>query len=199
MKDFKMMPLKKWILGIASILFTSTVMAADMFDSWYVAADLGRSKFSNSCNSATATYTSCKDFDFGQKASTGLLVGNYTHAEIGYYSSGKSTQKGAGNTSRTIDSVEWQISATRSQPIGSGRFSAFSRLGLVHWEVSEASATNRINTSGNSILLGVGGKFYVTKDVAARVQLETHKVGNSKNTWNGNVYFFSTGLTYQFY
>ncbi|NOU01976.1 MAG: hypothetical protein HOO95_10455, partial [Gallionella sp.] len=93
----------------------------------------------------------------------------------------------------------WQISAMRSQPIGSGRFVAFSRLGLVHWEVSEASTTNRLNTSGNSILLGVGGKFFITKSVTTRVQLDTHKVGNSTNTWNGNVYFLSTGLTYQFY
>lgn len=194
-----MITLKKWILSIALVLLAPSAMAAEMFDSWYVATDLGRSKFSNSCNTPTATYTSCKDYDFGQKISTGLLVASYTHAEIGYYDSGKSTQKGAGNISRTIDSVEWQISAMRSQPIGNGRFVAFSRLGLVHWEVSEASTTNRLNTSGNSILLGVGGKFFITKDVAARVQLDTHKVGNSTNTWNGNVYFLSTGLTYQFY
>lgn len=194
-----MITLKKWILSIALVLLAPSAMAAEMFDSWYVATDLGRSKFSNSCNTPIATYTSCKDYDFGQKISTGLLVADFTHAEIGYYSSGKSTQKGVGNVSRTIDSVEWQISAMRSQPIGSGRFVAFSRLGLVHWEVSEASTTNRLNTSGDSILLGVGGKFFITKDVAARVQLDTHKVGNSTNTWNGNVYFLSTGLTYQFY
>jgi hypothetical protein len=194
-----MMSLKKQILGLAMILLSSPSMA-DMFDSWYVATDIGRSKFGNSCSSTNVTFSSCKDYDFGQRTSTGLLVADFTNAEISYYSSGKTTLRNAGNTSRTIDSVEWQLSAIRYQPIGSGRFSAFGRLGLVHWEATEeSSAAKRISTSGNSILLGVGGRFFLTKDVALRGQLETHKVGNTANTWSGSVYFLSAGLTYQFY
>lgn len=197
LKDLKMIIAKKLVLGFLLMLF-SQLAAADIFDSLYIATDIGRSKFLSACSGVTPAYTKCKDYDFSNRTSLGILVADFTNAELGYFSSGKASKKGAGNTSNEIDSVEWQLSGMRYFPIGDGRLNSFVRMGLVHWEVSEAKTVGHLNTSGNSVLLGVGGKFFITKNIALRAHLETHKIGNSRNSWSGNVLFMGTGLTYQF-
>lgn len=179
------------MLGLLLLLSTPLALA-DLFDSLYIAQDIGRSKFNNVCSGISPVYTSCKDFDFSHRTSVGLLVADFTNAELGYYSSGQATKKGSGSNYDAIDSVEWQLSGIRYLPIGDGRLNVFARAGILHWEQSEANATKRINTSGNSLLLGVGGKFFVTKFTAVRVQLETHRIGS------GGVLFMGTGITYQF-
>ncbi len=188
---------KKLIMGFLLMLITP-IATAEIFDSLYVATDIGRSKFSGACNGITPTYTKCKDYDFSSRTSLGLLVADFTNAELGYFSSGKTTKSG-NNIHNEIDSVEWQLSGIRYFPVGDGRLNSFVRVGVVHWEVAEAKMAVHLNTSGNSILLGVGGKFFITKSIALRAQLETHKVGSSANSWNGNILFMGTGLTYQFY
>ncbi len=192
-----MMIEKKLILGFLLMLLTPLAIA-DIFDSLYVAADVGRSNFFSACSGVAPTYTRCKDHDFSNRTSLGILVADFTNAELGYFSSGKTSKKGAGNISNEIDSVEWQLSGIRYFPIGEGRLNSFVRVGVVHWEVAEAKTAGHLNTSGNSILLGVGGKYFITKNIALRAHLETHKVGSSANSWNGNVLFMGTGLAYQF-
>lgn len=186
-----MMSIQKLIIGI-TLMAAAPVVKAEMFDTLYIGADIGRSKFINSCGG----YTSCKDFDFSGRASVGMLVVNFTTAELGYYSSGQTTKKGSG-LADAIDSVEWQFIGTRYFPVGDGRFNVFGRLGLVHWEASETNSSGHTNASGNSILFGAGGKYFITKNIAARVLLEAHNVGNSTTSWKGNVVFMGAGLTYQ--
>jgi OmpA-like transmembrane domain len=193
-----MRDLKKLVVGITLMTLTS-LASADVFDSLYVSTDLGRSIFNSSCSGISPTYTSCKDYDFSHRTSLGILVADFTNAELSYYSSGQLTKKGAGNNYDMIDSVEWQLSGIRYFPIGDGRLSALTRVGIVHWEASETNAFNHINASGNNVLLGVGGRYFLTKGTALRAQLETHRVGNSTTSWNGNIIFISTGITYQFH
>lgn len=188
---------KKLILGFLLMLLTPFAMA-DIFDSLYVSSDIGRSKFLSACSGISPTYTRCKDYDFSNRTSLGVLVADFTNAELGYFSSGNATKQGVSNTPNEIDSVEWQLSGIRYFPVGDGRLNSFVRVGIVHWEVAESNALAHLNTSGNSILLGVGGKFFITKSIALRAHLETHKVGSSANSWNGNILFMGTGLTYQF-
>jgi OmpA-like transmembrane domain len=189
LKVYFMITLEK--LFVAAVLMVSASLAsADIFDSLYVAADVGKSQFIKSCSGIP----DCKDSDFSHRTSVGLLVADFTNAELGYYSSGKAHKNDGTNNSNSIDSVEWQLSGLRYYPIGNGRFSAFGRLGLVHWEAAEVSVSKRIEASGNSILLGVGGKYFITKTTSARVQL-----GNASTSWKKNVFFLGAGLVYQFH
>lgn len=165
-------------------------------DGIYVALDAGRSIYKNACQDIP-TKDSCSDYDFSSRFSFGKLVADFTFAEIGYYSSGKTTKKVIGNIPESIDSVEWQISGIRLYPIGDGRFSILGRLGIVHWEAAEANASGRTNASGNDILVGFGGKYFLTRDTAVRLLYDSHKVGNASITWRGNVNFISVGLTYE--
>lgn len=189
-----MITLEKLI--VAAVLMISTPLAsADVFDSLYVAVDVGKSRFIKSCTGIP----DCKDSDFSHRTSAGLLVADFTNAELGYYSSGKAHKNEGTNNSNVIDSVEWQLSGLRYFPVGDGRFSVFGRLGLVHWEAAEVTISKRIEASGNSILLGVGGKYFITKTTAARIQLETHRVGNSSTSWKKDVFFLGAGFVYQFH
>jgi hypothetical protein len=190
------MALNKWIAALALACLSSSAMAAGG-DGIYIVFDAGRSYFRNSCKNPPAPYTSCKDFDFGNRISLGKLVADRTFAEIGYYDSGHSTKKGTGNISETIDSVEWQLSAQRIFPIGNGRLSALAKLGVVHWEATQASASKWISASGNDILLGVGTRFYLNKDNTIRAFYESHKAGNNSMTWQGDVHFFSIGFLHE--
>ncbi len=190
------MTVNNLIAGIALMSLAPLAIAAGG-DGIYVALDAGRSTFKNSCKNAPSIYTSCKDYDFSNRFSFGKMVADLTFVEIGYYSSGHATKKGAGSNSELIDSVEWQFSGIRLYPIGNGRFSVMGRLGIVHWEAAQVNASSRVNTSGNDILLGIGGKYFLTKDTSVRLFYESHKVGNSSLTWRGNVRFFSAGLTHE--
>lgn len=183
-------------LLVAAILMASTSLAsADVFDSLFVSFDAGKSQFLNSCRGIP----DCRDKDFSHRTSLGILVADFTNAELGYYSSGQAMRNEGTNSSNSIDSVEWQLSGLRYIPVGDGRFSVFGRVGLVHWEAAEVHIAKRIEASGNSILLGVGGKYFITKTTSARFQLETHKVGNASTSWNKDVVFLGAGIIYQFH
>jgi hypothetical protein len=193
LKDSQMIiTLKKLITAVALMVLAPLAVAAGG-DGIYVVLDAGRSTLKNSCN-AIGTYTGCKDYDFGNRFSFGKIVADFTFAEIGYYSSGASVKKGAGGVSEVIDSVEWQFSGIRTYPIGDGRLSALGRVGIVHWEASQANASGRVNASGNDVLLGIGAKYFLTRDNTVRVFYESHKVGNSSMVWRGDVRFFSIGF-----
>jgi hypothetical protein len=195
----KMMIAKKLILGFALMVTTTLTMAVQP-DGMYVGEDVGRSIFKKSCSGISTSYKSCKDYDFSHRISVGYKFSELNASEISYYSSGQTVKKNIGNISDAIDSVEWQFSGLRYFPIAAsgGRFLMFGRYGAVHWEASEATIGKWINTSGNSILLGIGAKYYITQDTAARIQYELHKVGNSAISWRGDISFFSAGLTYHF-
>ena len=188
-----MINFKQWGVLILLMFTSPLAMAVRGGDGIYVVFDAGRSIFVNSCKNRLAAYTSCKDFDFGNRFSFGKLVADQTFAEIGYYDSGHSIKKGAGNISESIDSVEWQFSALRQFPIGNGRLSMLGKLGVVHWEATQQSPAFRISASGNEFLVGVGARYFLDKNNTIRILLESHKVGNNSMSWNGDVRFLSLG------
>jgi predicted porin len=196
-----MMTLKNLIAGIALMAITPLAMAAAI-EGIYIAADLGRSTYQSSCNNLSSPYTGCKGYDFSQRVTVGYQINPRTAAEVAYYSSGKTTKNGLGTLSDTIDSVEWQVSGVRYFPLGPANYhiSALGRLGITHWEASEAISTRpaRISASGNDILWGIGGMLEFTPATAVRLQYDSHKVGNDTTTWQGQVRFLSVGVTYQF-
>lgn len=191
-----MMTLKKVIIGVALITVTPLATAAAI-EGVYIAADLGRSTYSNYCNGA---YASCKDHDFSHRTAFGYQIDWGTAAELGYYSSGQASKKSVGSA-YTIDSVEWQLSGIKYFQVGppKNHISVFGRLGITHWEIAETvSPSTHTNASGNALLVGVGGMLEFTPASAARIQYQLHRAGNNATLWQGNIGFLSAGLTYLF-
>lgn len=191
------MSVKNLIATIALMSLSTLVFAVD--DGLYVAVDFGRSTYRNACTGVSTSFTTCSDYDLGHRVSLGWEINPYTAAEIGYYSAGHSIAK-SGINSDAIDDVEWQYSGIKFFPIGDGRFLVFGRLGIAHWEVTEAISTpsTRISASGNDILWGIGAKYYLTVYTSLRLQYESHRVGNPAINWRGDVNFASAGLVYKF-
>jgi OmpA-like transmembrane domain len=200
-----MMTLKNLIVCVVLMSLTPIAMAVQP-EGLYTAEDIGRSTFKNACQAMKTPYTSCKDNDFSHRFSLGYKFSELNAFEIGYYSSGQTTEQGTGNISATMDSVEWQFSGLRYSIVNiggdTGRLLVFGKLGVVHWEsaitktIYSFSSSN--HPSGNAILLGVGAKYYITQDTSIRVQYELHRVGNAQTGWNGDVNFLSAGLSYHF-
>jgi hypothetical protein len=181
------------------LMSMSQLAIAVQNDGIYVAFDLGRSTYRNACEKVSTVYSNCSDFDQSHRFSFGLEISPQTSAELSFFNAGKTIRKDSGINSDVIDDSEWQLSGIRYFPIGDGRLSTFGRLGVVHWAATETIfPSNPISASGNSILFGIGAKYYLTISTVARVQFETHKVGNSSISWRGNINFLSTGLAYSF-
>lgn len=195
-----MMELKNFILGLALILIPPLALAVQP-NGLYAAQDVGRSVFYKACQGTKLPYTSCKDQDFSHRISIGYKFNEVNASEISYFSSGQTTLNGLGNFSNGIDDVEWQFSGIWHSVVDigaeTGRLLVFGRYGLVHWEAAEANTSSRLNASGNSLLLGIGAKFYITQDTLIRLQYDLHNIGNSTLRWNGNIGFLSIGLAYQ--
>lgn len=194
------MSIKNVIVGIVFIGMTSPAMAAGL-DNFYVAVDLGRSTYKNSCKDIPSMfYNTCTDSDRGSRFSAGYQINENIAAEISHFNAGKTTASGFGVTD-SIETKEWQFSGVGLLPMGNG-LSLFAKLGFAHWDVARANsaptAPPNPGATGTDVLFGIGGKFDFNSKFAMRTQYEFHSAGDSTITGRGDINFLSAGLMYKF-
>jgi len=186
------MKLKALVVGIVVAVATPLAMAEG--SGYYIALDLGQSKFKEQC---TGFVGSCSDTDTAFRAALGYQINQSVGVEGAYVNAGQATASAPG-FSGSAKLTDWQLAVVGTLPVGSG-FSLIGKAGLDFWSSKFSTTTISPSGNGSSLLLGIGGQYDINKSVAIRGQYEIHEAGNISTLEGiGKVSMLSMGVVYKF-
>lgn len=184
--------MKKIIFAALLLVSTITVASADNTGKSYVAADLGRAKF-----------TRASTFDSDAFGIVRIAGGHYFNPqfalEAAYVKFGDNVYTGTSGTA-TFSTHIYQVAGVMSFPLTT-EWDLTAKLGIAH-KSTKGSATGNVNIVNsnpftlNSITYAVGAQYHLSPSVTLRGQYENFGEYSS----GSDVYItaFSAGVVYMF-
>lgn len=185
--------MKKIIIAALLLASTITVAFADNTGKSYVAADLGRGKFTR-----PSTYDSDT---FGMMRIAGGYYFNQQFAmEAAYVKLADQVYTGTSGTA-TFTTSMYQVAGVMSIPLNSA-WDLIAKLGVAHRSTKGSTTGTGITISGsnpfthNSLTYAVGAQYHLSQSVTLRGQYENF--GEYASGSDVNITAFSAGVVYMF-
>jgi OOP family OmpA-OmpF porin len=174
-----------------------------MDTSLYLGASVGASKFRESCDGIPAGL-SCDNKDVAWKVFAGYMFTPYVGIEGGYVDMGKATLSGPG-LSAEAKARGVELVGVVSFPI-TEQFAVYGKLGAIRSKVRVSAtavgpgfaATGSNSDTSTDFTFGLGAKYFITRNFAARLEWQRYQNVGGNNTGTDDVDTFNAGLLYAF-
>lgn len=198
------------LIGLLAATAGAPMVALAQQDAgFYIVASVGQAKIKDACRRLThgGFVGSCDDKNTAWKIFGGYQFDRNFGVEGGYTNIGKATATGtigARAGSGKAEAKGFELLYVGTLPINE-QFAVYGKLGLFRWDF-DMSATGRresgtIGDKVTNLTLGVGLKYNLTKDLAARLEFQRYAgvgVGDNAITGQLSVNVSSLGLQFKF-
>jgi OmpA-OmpF porin, OOP family len=188
----------------STLVLSGNALSAERF---YVGAGFGFNRNGNGClvYSATNTVsptTSCDTSSIEGKLYGGYLFNDFLGVEVGYMGLGSTSLTLVGGDSAKIEASGIPVQAVFFLP-GGADFSWIGKLGVVRWNAKTKTVESNVATShrdsGFSFVVGAGGQYNFSNNLAIRVEMEYFpKIGDEATVGEADVTTFGVSLKYAF-
>lgn len=174
---------------------------------FYAGGAVGQAKFKDGCTGITTTgfAGSCDDKDTAWKAFGGYQFHRNVAVELGYVDFGEASASGTLlglPATASADAQAIELVAVGILPF-TQQLSAYGKAGAYRWDVDTRATAGAAaaggGDDGTDFTYGVGLKYDVTRNLAARVEYQRYNdLGNSNTTGQTDVNMWSIGLMFKF-
>lgn len=191
--------LKPFLRTLLLALVTVSAPAWSQDAGWFIGAGGGQTKYQDGC----ATFTgpgSCDDNGIFWKIFGGYQFNSIFGFEVGYADFGKKEQTTTGVGSDNLDANGVEAVLVLTVPFTQD-FGIYAKYGIYRWNLERVvtgPGAMSVDTSGRDITFGFGARYYLTRNIAIRLEWQRYQDMGDAFTGDFDVDAGLVGIVFKF-